>query len=382
MAKRDYYEILGVSRTATPDELKKAYRKLAIQFHPDKNPGDKASEEKFKEASEAYEVLSDAQKRQSYDQFGHAAFQGGGGGGNPFGGGAGGFGGFSDLNDIFGDIFSEVFGGQGGGARGGRRAGKRGSDLRYDLQISFEEAAFGAEKEIVITKDVACKTCAGSGAKAGTNPETCKTCRGLGEVRFQQGFFTLSKTCSECQGTGSVIAHKCGTCKGSGKKHEEVHLEVKIPAGIDSGQKLKLKAEGDPGSKGGPAGDLYVVIHVKDHPFFRRDGYEVFCEVPVSFTQAALGADIDVPTLDGPVKLKIPTGTQSHKKFRLRNKGISHLNGRDRGDQYVTVLVEIPTRLSAEQKALLERFASLSQESYPESQSFIDKMRDWFGKTQ
>jgi molecular chaperone DnaJ len=379
MAKRDYYEILAVSRTASPEEIKKAYRKLAIQFHPDKNPGDKASEEKFKEASEAYEVLSDSSKRQSYDQFGHAAFQGGAGGGNPFGGGGFG-GGFSDLNDIFGDIFSEVFGGQ-AGARGGRRAGKRGSDLRFDLQVTFEEAAFGAEKEIVIAKDIACKTCNGSGAKPGTSAETCKSCRGAGEVRFQQGFFTLSKPCSECQGTGQVIAQKCSTCRGSGKKHEDVHLEVKIPAGIDSGQKLKLKGEGDPGSKGGPAGDLYVVIHVKDHPFFRRDGYEVFCEVPVSFTQAALGSEIEVPTLDGPVKLKIPAGTQSHKKFRLRNKGVSHLNGRDRGDQFVTVLVEIPTKLTGEQKALLERFSSLSQESYPESQSFLDRMRDWFGKS-
>ncbi len=380
MSKRDYYEVLGVSRSAAPEEIKKAYRKLAVQFHPDKNPGDKASEEKFKEASEAYEVLSDGQKKQSYDQFGHAAFQGGAGGGNPFGGGAGGFGGFGDLNDIFGDIFSEVFGA--GGAQGGKRGGRRGSDLRFDLQISFEEAAFGAEKEIVLHKDIACKICQGTGAKAGTTPETCKTCRGVGEVRFQQGFFTLSKTCADCQGTGSIIAHKCTNCRGHGKKNEEVRLEVKIPAGIDSGQKLKLKGEGEPGAKGGPAGDLYVVMHVKEHPFFRRDGYEVFCEVPVSFTQAALGAEIDVPTLDGPVKLKIPTGTQSHKKFRLRSKGVSHLNGRDRGDQYVTVLVEIPTKLSAEQRALLERFASLSQSSYPESQTFLDKMRDWFGKSQ
>lgn len=377
MSKRDYYEVLGVSRSASPEELKKAYRKLAIQLHPDKNPGNKASEEKFKEASEAYEVLADASKRQNYDQYGHAAFQGAGGqgGGNPFGGA-----GFGDLNDIFGDIFSEVFGA--GGARGGaKRAGRRGSDLRYDLQISFEEAAFGAEKEIVIPKDVACKICSGSGAKAGTSVDTCKTCHGNGEVRFQQGFFTLSKACSECGGAGTVIAQKCPTCRGAGKKHEDVHLQVKIPAGIDSGQKLKLKGEGEAGTKGGASGDLYVVMHAKEHPFFQREGYEVFCEVPVSFTQAALGSEIEIPTLDGPVKLKIPSGTQSHKKFRLKNKGISHLNGRDRGDQYVTVIVEIPSRLNTEQRALLERFASLSQESYPESQSFIDRMREWFGKS-
>lgn len=380
--KRDYYELLGAPRTATPDELKKAYRKLALQYHPDKNPGNKAAEEKFKEISEAYEVLSDESKRRAYDQFGHAGVggPGGGPGGFDFGSAFGGQGGqgFSNLNDIFGDIFSEVFGagGRGGAGRGSRAA--RGSDLRYNMSVTFEEAAFGCEKQISIPRESGCKTCGGSGAKAGTQAETCGTCRGAGEIRFQQGFFTLSKTCPDCAGQGTIIKQKCPDCRGQGRKTENVRLVVKVPAGIDSGQRLKLRGEGEPGVGGGPSGDLYVVIEVAEHALFQRDGYDVFCEVPVSITQAALGAEIDAPTLGGTVKLKIPAGTQPSKKFRLKGKGIAHLNGGDRGDHFVTVNVEIPQKLNPEQRQLLERFAAISGESYPESQSFMKKMKDWF----
>jgi molecular chaperone DnaJ len=380
--KRDYYEILGVSRSATPEELKKSYRKLALQFHPDKNPGNKQAEEKFKELSEAYEVLSDENKRRAYDQFGHAGVGGAGGpGGFDFSQAFGGQGGqgFSNLNDIFGDIFSEVFG-QGGrsgfGGRGSRAT--RGSDLRYNMSVTFEEAAFGCEKQINIPRESGCKTCGGNGAKAGTQPETCGTCRGSGEIRFQQGFFTLSKTCPDCGGQGTIIKNKCPDCRGQGRKTENVRLVVKVPAGIDTGQRLKLRGEGEPGAGGGPSGDLYVVIEVADHPLFKRDGYDVACEVPISVTQAALGGEIDAPTLGGTVKLKIPPGTQPNKKFRLKGKGIAHLSGSDRGDHFVTVSVEIPQKLNTEQRQLLERFASISGESYPESQSFMKKMKDWF----
>ncbi len=376
--KRDYYEILGLGRNASPEEVKKAYRKLALQHHPDRNQGDKAAEEKFKEATEAYEVLSDAKKKQTYDQFGHAGMTGGfGGGGFDFGGGQGQ--GFSNLNDIFGDIFSEVFGARGGGAGGGRGSrAQRGADLRYNLEVTFEEAAFGTEKTLTLPKDATCKTCSGSGAKAGTSPETCTGCRGSGEIRFQQGFFTLSKTCPDCGGLGRIIKNKCSDCRGSGHVSENVKLAVKIPAGIDTGQKLKLRGEGEAGSAGGPSGDLYVVIEVKDHDFFKRDGFDVFCEVPISFVQAALGTEIEVPTLEGAVKLKIPSGTQNGKRFRLRAKGITQVGTRERGDQYVTISVEVPTKLSSEQRALLEKFASLGGEAFPKSQGFINRMKDLF----
>jgi molecular chaperone DnaJ len=379
--KKDYYELLGVGREASPEDLKKAYRQMALKFHPDRNPGDKASEEKFKEVSEAYEVLSDAKKRQMYDQFGHAGMQGGAGfGQGGFDFGAGGGAGFSNLNDIFGDIFSEVFGGRGGGAAGGRGGSRaqRGSDLRYNMEISFEEAAFGVEKTVTLPKDATCKTCQGSGAKPGTQPQTCGTCRGNGEIRFQQGFFTLSKTCPDCGGVGRIIKSKCSDCRGSGHVSENVKLAVKVPAGIDTGQKLKLRGEGETGANGGPPGDLYVVIEVREHSLFKRDGFDVHCEVPISFTQAALGSEIETPTLDGKVKLKIPAGTQNGKRFRLKGKGVPVLNGRDRGDQYVSVLVEVPSKLTPEQRKLLEEFASISGESYPKSEGFVQRMKDLF----
>jgi molecular chaperone DnaJ len=380
-SKRDYYEVLGVAKGASKEELKKSYRQLAMKYHPDRNPGDKKAEEHFKEAAEAYEVLSDDEKRKIYDQFGHAGMAGAAGGGpGGFGGFSGGFGGFTDINDIFGDIFSEVFGGggaRGGGRRGGVR-GERGSDLRYNMDISFEEAAFGAEKEITIPRDTLCKKCNGSGAQAGSGPERCGTCNGLGEIRFQQGFFTLSKTCPDCHGSGSIIKKKCPECRGSGRLVDNVKLSVKIPPGIDTGQKLKLRGEGEPGYHGGPAGDLYVVINVKDHPLFKREEYDIHCDIPVSFTQAALGSEVEVPTLEGKVQLKIPAGTQNQKRFRLKAKGIAHLNGRGRGDQYVTIQVEVPTQLNSEQTELLKRFAAISEKSYPESQSFLNRMKDWF----
>jgi len=364
--KRDYYEVLGVEKTATPQELKSAYRKVAFQFHPDRNPGDKDAEEKFKEASEAYEVLSDPDKRARYDQFGHT--------GNPFEGfGGAGFQGVN-LNDIFGDLFGDIFGGR------QRRGGKsRGADLRYNLDISFEEAAFGCEVQVKVPKPKRCEVCQGRGSKEGSE-RTCPTCGGQGEVRFTQGFFSVSRTCSQCGGAGRIITDPCPACGGQGKLDAETTLTVKIPPGVDTGTRVRLNGEGEPGDHGGPAGDLYVVVHVREHPLFVREDYDVFCEVPISFVQAALGAALDVPTLDGKQKLKIPAGTQTGKVFTLRGKGIPHLHGGRRGDHHVTVVVETPAQLTKEQRELLERFAELSGEkTHPQSQSFFEKVRELFG---
>ena len=381
--KRDYYEILGVAKSANADELKKAYRKLAIQFHPDKNPGDKKAEEKFKELNEAYETVSDPQKRKMYDQFGHAASNMGGGQG-PFGG-AGGFGGAgsADFGDIFGDIFGDLFGGGGQGrgrSRGGRRA-RAGADLETQVDITFEDAYKGVEKVITINKRVDCDTCHGSGAKAGTEAQTCKVCAGRGEVTFQQGFFAVSRPCTHCHGTGKVIEHPCTTCKGAGKVRKSSQLSVTIPAGIDTGQRLKLSNEGEAGDHGGPPGDLYIVINVLDHDFFRRDGAEVICDIPITFAQAALGAEIDVPTLDGKVSMKVPAGTQSHKTFRLKGKGLPHLGRGGRGDQMVRVMVEIPSRLTSEQADALRKFDELSQKdskAHPMHHGFFDRVKRIF----
>jgi molecular chaperone DnaJ len=366
--KRDYYEVLGVERTANEAAIKSAYRKLAHQYHPDKNPGNRDAEERFKEASEAYEVLSDADRRARYDRYGHTnggQFQDFG-----FGGAAG-----ASINDIFGDIFGEMFGG--GGARRQRQR-TRGADLRYHLEIAFEEAAFGTTARIGIPRAKPCASCKGSGAKPGTGPRTCPTCGGAGEIRLTQGFFSIARTCHHCQGHGQVIVDKCADCGGAGATREQATVEVKVPPGVDTGTRLKLGGEGEAAPvPGGVPGDLYVVVQVREHPVFTREDTEILCEVPISFTQAALGATIDVPTLDGPAKLKVPAGTQTGKVFRLKGKGVPALSGGGRGDQHVRVFVETPTQLSKEQRELLERFAAVSgEDTNPRAKGFWEKVRE------
>lgn len=364
--KRDYYEVLGVDRSADADGLKKAFRKLAMQYHPDRNPGDKEAEEKFKEASEAYEVLSDPERRPRYDRFGHQGVEG-----------FGGQGGFTNvnINDIFGEIFGEMF----GGGRG-RRQRNRGADLRYNLELTFEEAAFGSEVTVKIPRPKRCGSCDGTGSKS-KQMRTCPTCGGAGEVRFTQGFFAVARTCSQCSGTGQIVSDPCRDCKGAGKLEAVSELSVKIPPGVDTGTRVRLAGEGEPGEHGGPSGDLYVVVHVKEHPIFHREDYEVFCEVPVSFVQATLGAQLEVPTLDGMVKMKVPEGTQSGKIFRLKGKGIPHLHSSDRGDQHVRVIVETPQNLTGKQRELLEKFAEASGEDVnPQSKSFFDKVKSLLTK--
>ncbi len=360
MSKRDYYEVLGVQKNASKDEIKKAYRKLAMKYHPDRNPDDAEAEAKFKEASEAAEILLDENKRSRYDQFGHAGVDGQAGG---FGGGGFGAGGdFGDLGDIFGDLFGDMFGG--GGARGRRQGGRsrarRGEDLQLSLEVTFEEAAFGCEQDVSIVRNT---------IKEGTKPQTCTTCNGHGEIRRQQGFFTIAQPCPYCQGTGEIAE----------RTKKKVKLSVKVPAGIDHGQRLKLSQEGDIGSNGGPNGDLYVQIRIKEHEFFERDGFDVYCDVPITFSQAALGAEVEVPTLSGKVTMTIPHEVQSHKKMRLKGKGIQRLGGYGSGDQIITVVVETPTKLSDEQKEIFERLAELEHtNTNPMSRGFFDKVRDFF----
>jgi len=367
--KRDYYEVLGISRTATDDEIKKAYRKLALRFHPDKNPENREAEERFKEVGEAYQVLCDPERRGLYDRFGHAAFAQGGLGGFDVGAG---------FEDIIGDLFGDFFGT--GRGRGGRARARRGQDLRYTLEISFEEAAFGCEKTIAIPRLAPCETCRGHGAKPGTAPRTCPQCRGSGQVRFQQGFFSIAKTCGHCNGQGTIIPDPCEACRGSGVERRTYQLSIKIPAGVDSGSRLKLRGEGEGGPNGGTPGDLYVLLHVHDHPLFVREGHDVVCEVPLSFAQAALGAEIDVPTLGGPAKVKVPAGTQSGHVFRLKGRGVAELNGYGRGDQIVRIIVETPRKLSARQRALLEEFARLAgEEVHPLAKSFLEKVKSMLG---
>ncbi|MCB1196590.1 molecular chaperone DnaJ [bacterium] len=381
MAKWDYYEILGLSKGASVDEIKKAYRKMAVKYHPDKNPGDKNAEERFKEAAEAYEILSDDKKRKMYDQYGHEGVSG------QFSQGGfqwSDFTHFSDVEDILGGIFGgsggifgDLFGSRRSGG-GGQRA-VRGDDLRYDLSIDFLEAAQGTTKEIKFKKLSACSQCGGNGAEPGTQRVTCPKCRGAGQVRMAQGFFSINRTCDACKGIGTVAQTPCSMCSGQGRMVKTKKLSVKIPAGIEDGSQMKLTGEGEEGMLGGPAGNLYVVVHVKEHPFFQRQGDDIICEVPISFPKAALGGEIEVPTLDSKVKIKIPEGTQSGKVFRLRGKGVPSLRGYGQGDLHIKVFIETPTQLTAEQQTLLQRFAEISGEDvYPMTNSFLKKAKKIF----
>ena len=377
MAKRDYYTVLGLNRDATEEDLKKTYRKLAMKFHPDRNPDDKTAEGKFKEAKEAYEVLSDPRKRAAYDQFGHAGVDPAAGAGGRAG--PEGFGGFADA---FGDIFGEIFGQQG---RGGRGNGVyRGADLRYNLELSLEDAARGTEVKIRIPTMEGCETCHGTGAKPGTEPKQCPTCHGRGEVRVSQGFFSIQQTCPTCHGQGKVVQDPCATCHGAGRLKKHKTLSVKIPPGVDQDDRIRLTGEGEAGLNGGPAGDLYVVGNLKPHAVFQREGADLHCEMPISFATAALGGELEIPTLDGHATIKIPAETQTGQTFRLRNKGIRPVRGSVQGDLYCHVAVETPIKLTAHQKDLLREFEAINQEDpgkhNPRAKGWFDKVREFFGQ--
>ncbi len=360
---KNYYDILGVAKDASPEEIKKAFRQLALKHHPDRNAGEKASEDKFKEINEAYSCLSDPEKRAHYDRFGTSEGFGGAGYG-PFGAGAG-------FGDIFEDFFGDIFG---GGQR--RQRPTRGSDLRYDLTISLEEAVFGTEKVITFPKLERCGTCSGTGAEPGTQAEVCGACKGAGQIRYQQGFFSVAKTCSKCSGSGRVVTHPCKKCKGQGSVREQKTVNLKIPPGVDEASRLKISGEGEPGHYNGPPGDLYVVLDVEEHPFFKRQGTELYCELPVSFTDAALGAEVEVPTLDGSSKLKIPAGTQSGKLFTLKHKGAPRVGSSQRGSQIVRITIDVPKKLNQRQKELLEEFASISADET--GKSLKDRLKHLF----
>ena len=367
VAKRDYYEVLGVGHDCGEQELKSAYRKLAMQHHPDRNPGSAEAEDKFKEASEAYSVLTDSDKRARYDRFGHDGLTG-----------SGGFqpGGAGDFSDVFGDFFGDIFGGGGGRSRNRPR---RGSDLQYELEIEFEDAVFGFSTEIQFPRTEACDRCDGSGAEPGSRKITCDTCGGRGQVYYQQGLFSVGRTCSSCRGAGQVIKNPCKTCSGAGSSRTQRKLKVNIPPGVDQGTRLRLSAEGESGPNGGPKGDLYVLIHVREHAIFHREKYDLHCQVPVNIAQATLGAEIQVPTLEGDSSITLRSGTQSAARYKLKGKGVAHVNSGRRGDLYVHVTVAIPTKLSREQRKLFEQLGELLPvENAPNDKGFFDKLRDFF----
>jgi molecular chaperone DnaJ len=370
VSKADYYEVLGVARDVSEGDLKTAYRKLAMKHHPDRNPGDAKAEERFKQASEAYQVLSDAQKRAAYDRYGHAATGAGFGGGSPFTESA-------DLGDIFGDLFGEMFG---GGRRGsGNSRVQRGEDLRYDVTIEFEEAVFGKETEIKVRRRENCATCNGAGTSSGRGPTVCAQCQGRGQIRYQQGFFSVARACGTCGGSGTVITDPCTTCRGETRVVREFKMNVKVPAGVEDGTRIRYSGEGEAGRFGGPRGDLYVVLTVRPHDFFERDGYDLHCVVPISFPQAALGDEIEIPALDGEVTLKIPEGTQNGKEFRIRSHGVPHLNEHGRGDLIVEVMIQTPKKLSRQQRDLVKQLAdSMSIDNKPASRNMLNKMKDLF----
>ena len=370
MSKRDYYEILGVAKGVDEKELKTAYRRIAMKHHPDRNPDNAEAEEKFKEASEAYEVLSDEQKHAAYDRYGHAGVEGAAGGGGSYSGGG-------NFSDIFGDVFGDIFGG-GGGRRGGPA---RGSDLRYTLELGLEEAVKGTSVKIKVPTLVSCKPCHGSGAKPGTQPKTCTTCGGVGQVRMQQGFFQVQQTCPSCRGKGKEIGDPCPSCNGQGRVEETKTLSVKVPPGVDTGDRIRLTGEGEGGTDGGPAGDLYVQVSVKEHEFFQRDGKNLYCEVPISIFDACLGGELEVPTLDGRVKLKVPPETQTGKLFRLRGKGVTPVRGGTAGDLLCRVVVETPVSLSSKQKDLLQELkdSMTGTKHSPKQSSWFEGMKNFFG---
>src|SRR5580658_8368489 len=374
VTKADYYEVLGVARTASDQELKAAYRKLALQYHPDRNPENADAEEKFKQCSEAYQVLSDAQKRAAYDRYGHAGLAGAGGfDGNPFAGA-------QDLGDIFGDLFGEMFnmGGAAGSNRRGSRA-QKGQDTRHDLTLEFEDAVFGKEVQVSIRRREACKDCRGTGTASGRGPSTCAQCQGRGQIRYQQGFFSIARTCNQCGGTGSVVTDPCTTCRGDGRQEKQHTLQVKIPAGVEEGTRIRYQGEGDAGRYGGPSGDLYVVLTVKAHAFFERDGNDLHCLIPISFPQASLGAEITLTTLDGEAKLRIPEGTQSGQEFRVRGKGVPHLNEYGRGDLIAQIIVRTPTKLNKAQKELLRELGqTVTVENTPTARGILEKVKEMF----